>query len=258
MLPRIIPCLLVSDRGLHKTRRFAESRYVGDPINAVHIFNEKEVDEIIVLRTDLQRQAAGPRFGEIRDLASECFMPMAYGGGVRTLRDVSELLGIGVEKVVLNTAATETPALIRDAAGRFGSQAVVVACDVKRGRSGAPQVYSHKLGKPLEVHPVEYCRRAQGLGAGEILLNSVDRDGTQAGYDLALVREVAGSLTIPVIAAGGAGSLDDFKAVIQDAGASAAAAGSLFVFHGKHRATLITYPAREVLEQLFGAAGGGR
>lgn len=257
MLPRIIPCLLVSDRGLHKTRAFADARYVGEPINAVRIFNEKEVDEIIVLRTDLQEKAGGPRFEQIRDLASECFMPLAYGGGVRTLRDVSELLAIGVEKVILNTAAIETPSLIRAAAERFGSQAVVVACDVKKSFTGAPRVYSHKQRKTLKEHPVDFCRRAQDLGAGEIFLNSVDRDGLQAGYDLALVRAVAQSLTIPVIASGGAGSLDDLRAVIREAGAAAAAAGSLFVFHGKHRAVLITYPERAVLERLFGAEAEG-
>jgi cyclase len=257
MLPRVIPCLLVSERGLHKTRKFADSRYVGDPINAVHIFNEKEVDEIIVLRTDLQQVGGGPRFAAIRDLASECFMPLAYGGGVRTLADVSELLALGVEKVVLNTAAIETPALIREAAERFGSQAVVVACDVKRSLTGAPRVYAHAQRRALKESPVDFCRRAQELGAGEIFLNSVDRDGTQAGYDLPLVRAVAQALTIPVIAAGGAGSLDDVRAAIREAGASAAAAGSLFVFHGKHRAVLITYPARAVLDGLFGAAPGG-
>jgi len=256
-LPRIIPCLLLAEGGLHKTRRFAKTRYVGDPINAVRMFNEKEVDEIIVLRTDLQSSGGGPRFAEIADLASECFMPLAYGGGVRSLEEMDTLFRIGVEKVVLNTAALEDPELVRAAAMRFGSQAVVVACNAKRRTFGGCRVYAHRTGRTRSETPADFCRRMQALGAGEILLNAVDRDGLQTGYDLPLLREVTAALEIPVIACGGAGQLEDLRRAIREGGAAAAAAGSLFVFQGRHRAVLITYPTRDELTQLFVEPPGG-
>jgi cyclase len=255
-IPRIIPCLLLAEGGLHKTRRFAASRYVGDPINAVRIFNEKEVDEIIVLRTDLQHSGGGPPFAQIADLASECFMPLAYGGGVRSLEEMDTLFRIGVEKVVLNTAAIETPELVRAAALRFGSQAVVVACDAKRRTFGGARVYAHRTRRTRDETPVDFCRRMQALGAGEILLNAVDRDGMQTGYDVPLLKEVTAALEIPVIASGGAGSLEDLRRAIREGAAAAAAAGSLFVFQGRHRAVLITYPERAELERLFAPAAG--
>jgi cyclase len=255
-LPRVIPCLLLADGGLHKTTRFGAPRYVGDPVNAVRIFNEREVDEIVVLGTDRQRRGAGPPFAQIADLASECFMPLAYGGGVRSIEDMATLFRIGVEKVVLNTAALENPELVRDAARRFGSQAVVVACDAKRRWRGGWRVYAHPAGRSLDETPAAYCSRMQSLGAGEILLTAVDRDGTLEGYDIALIREVTASVSIPVVACGGARDLEDLRRAIREGGAAAAAAGSLFVFQGRHRAVLITYPSRDELTRLFAGSGG--
>lgn len=249
---RVIPCLLLRNGGLVKTVKFGEAKYVGDPINAVKIFNEKEVDELVFLDITATAASRGPNFELIRDIATEAFMPFGYGGGITTIEQVASLVALGVEKVVLNTSVVERPEFIREAANLVGSSSVVVSIDVKRSLLGRYEVVTRNAGRKSGLDPIEWARRAADLGAGEVLLTSVDRDGTQKGYDLALLRQVTEAVSIPVIASGGAGSLDDFRAAVQEAGASAVAAGSLFVFHGKHRAVLITYPDYRELEKVFG------
>jgi cyclase len=248
----VIPCLLLRNGGLVKTVKFGEAKYVGDPINAVKIFNEKEVDELVFLDITATAANRGPNFELIRDIATEAFMPFGYGGGITTIEQVASLVALGVEKVVLNTSVVERPEFIREAANLVGSSSVVVSIDVKRSLLGRYEVVTRNAGRKSGLDPIEWARRAADLGAGEVLLTSVDRDGTQKGYDLALLRQVTEAVSVPVIASGGAGSLDDFRAAVREAGASAVAAGSLFVFHGKHRAVLITYPDYRELEKVFG------
>jgi imidazole glycerol-phosphate synthase subunit HisF len=247
---RVIPCLLLRDDGLVKTVKFGEPKYVGDPINAVRIFNTKEVDELAFLDISATPAGRGPNFALIRSIASEAFMPMGYGGGITSCEQIERLLAIGVEKVILNSAAFSNPRLISDAANMTGSQAVVVSIDAKKAPQGKYSTHTHAGTRDVNVDPVAWAVEVEALGAGEILLTSIDRDGTQSGYDLDLIEQVAGAVSVPVIASGGAGSLADFRLAAQR-GASAVAAGSLFVFHGKHRAVLITYPERKTLERQF-------
>ena len=248
---RVIPCLLLRNNGLVKTVRFKDPKYVGDPINAVRIFNEKEVDELIFLDIDASKKGASPNFGLIKDIALECFMPFCYGGGVRAIEDIRKIFSLGAEKVSINSAGLRNPALIKEAAATFGSQSVVAAIDVKKDFLGRYRVYDHSKNKTINIDPVEFARKATGMGAGEILINSVDRDGTGEGYDLELVRKVSDSVTVPIIALGGAGNVDDIVKAIKEGRASAAAAGSMFVFHGKYRAVLITYPDYKELKQAL-------
>lgn len=248
---RIIPCLLLRDGGLVKTVGFSQPTYIGDPINAVRIFNDKEVDELVLLDIRATIEGRGPTFQLVAELAGECFMPLAYGGGICTLDHAHELFRLGVEKIVLNTAAVEDPALLRQLAERFGSQSVVASIDVRRQRFGRYSVYTRSGQKDTGLDPVTAARRAEENGAGEILLTAIDREGTMTGYDLELIRRVSQAIGIPVIAHGGAGKVADLTAAVTDGGASAAAAGSLFVFVGKHRAVLISYPSRG---EMTGAA----
>ena len=252
---RVIPSLLLRNGGLVKTVRFEAPRYLGDPINAVRIFNQKEVDELMFLDIGATTAVRGPNFDLIQDIASEAFMPFAYGGGIRTVEDVRKVVGLGVEKVLLNAAAVERPELITEASALAGSQSVIVSIDVKKGLLGRYEVVTHNATRKTGLNPVEWAQQAQACGAGEIVVNSVDRDGTMKGYDLVLLRRIADAVSVPVVASGGAGSLDDFAAAVREGGASAVAAGSLFVFHGKHRAVLITYPEYSSLEARLGDEG---
>lgn len=248
--PRVIPCLLLKYNGLVKTVKFKDPKYVGDPINAVKIFNDKEVDELIFLDITATREGRRPDFKLISSIASECFMPFAYGGGVRDLGELRELFQTGVEKVVINNHAIASLSFIRQAVELFGSQSIVVSVDVKKSMFGKYELFSHILGKSVKRDPFAFIRDIQEAGAGEIFLNSVDRDGTLQGYDVDLIRRVAASVSLPVIASGGAGNVKDLEQAIKEGGASAAAAGSMFVFHGKHKAVLITYPSPEELKAL--------
>lgn len=248
---RVIPCLLLRGEGLVKTTRFSEPRYVGDPINAIRIFNDKEVDELILLDITASREGRGPAFGAIRDFASECFMPVGYGGGIRSLTDAREVLALGVEKIIVNTMALRRPALVAEISSEFGAQAVVVSIDVRKKLLGGYEVMAAGGTAKTGLTPVEHAKQMVALGAGEIFLNSIDRDGTGSGYDTALVRSVAQAVSVPVIACGGAGSLADFGIAVNEGQASAVAAGSMFVFHGKHRAVLISYPTRAELERAL-------
>lgn len=238
--PRVIPVLLLTESGVVKTEAFKNPRYVGDPINALRVFNDKEVDEIVVLDIEATAEGRGPNFERISDLASECFMPMAYGGGVRSAMDAERLISVGVEKVILGTVAVERPECVREISSVAGAQSVVACLDVRRNWRGKPSVWVRNGRRDTGRAPLELARELQELGAGEIILQSIDRDGAGQGYDLPLLQEIAPRLHVPVVACGGAGSKDDLKAVL-GAGAAAAAAGSLFVFYGKHRAVLISY-----------------
>ena len=248
---RVIPCLLLKGQGLVKTVQFRDPRYVGDPINAVRIFNEKGVDELILLDIKATVEQRGPQMKLISEIASECFMPLCYGGGVCKLEDIKEVLSLGVEKVAVNTSAVENNDLIRDAAQMFGSQSIVVAIDVKQNTQGNYEVFTHGATVGTKLDPVEYAKRMEGIGCGEIFLNSIDRDGAMRGYDIELIRRVSHAVSIPVIACGGAGRLSDFREAVALGGASAVSAGSFFVFHGKLRAVLITYPSEQELREIL-------
>jgi cyclase len=251
MIPRVIPVLLLDDGGLVKTIRFRDPTYVGDPINAVRIFNDKQVDELVVLDIRATAEGRPPDDDLIVDVVSEAFMPVAYGGGVCNVSTATRLIQAGVEKVVVNSAAVESPSDVARIADRLGSSTLVVSIDARARGDGSHQVVLRngtlETGVDVRDHAVAMAR----LGAGELFLNSVDRDGTMSGFDTDLVRSVTTAVDIPVIACGGAGSLDDLVTVVNEAGASAAAAGSLFVFHGRHRAVLITYPPYEVRAAMF-------
>ena len=247
---RVIPALLLRGNGLVKTTRFKNPKYVGDPINAIRIFNEKEVDELMVLDISASKEHREPNYELIEEFAGECFMPLSYGGGVRTVEQAKRIFAAGVEKICLQSAALENPRLVRDLADRFGSQSIVVSVDIKRNWLGYPRVYSAAQDKAMPGDWLGLIAILVEAGAGEVLLNSVDRDGTLSGPDADLIRQASQSIDVPLIAVGGVSSLADIRSAV-DAGASAVAAGAFFVYHGPHRAVLITYPKYQELEQLF-------
>lgn len=249
---RVIPCLLLNaSGGLVKTVKFRDPKYVGDPINAIRIFNDKEVDELIVLDIKASVDGRGPAFGTLHDIVDECFMPLAYGGGIRSLDDARAILSMGVEKVVLNSHAVGNPKLVEQVATEFGSQAVVVSIDTKKKLFGGYDTLTLGGSKRTGHDPVALAKRMESAGAGELFINAIDRDGTMQGYDIDLVASVCTQVQIPVIAAGGARAIDDLRQVLADGHASAAAAGSMFVFTGPHRAVLITYPNKDQLKELW-------
>jgi cyclase len=250
---RVIPCLLLSNGGLVKTTKFSKPQYVGDPINAVRIFNEKEVDELILLDIDASKMGRGPDFGMIEQIAGECFMPVCYGGGVRSADEARTLFKLGVEKVALQSALMRDPAILREIADFAGEQAVVAAIDIKRNWLGKPKLYNGAGVPARHGDWQEALAEAIAFGAGEIMLNCVDRDGTRAGIDADLIREASAAASVPLIAMGGVGSKGDIVAAAE-AGASAIAAGAFFVFHGPHRAVLITYPTPAELKEMWAQA----
>ena len=240
-LPRLVPVLLLRGTGLSKSERFRRWRYVGDPVNAIRIFNEKEVDELVLLDVDATRERREPRWALLEECAGECFMPLSYGGGITTLEQAKRVVGLGIEKVVMNAAAWANPGLVTAVAGAVGSCSTVVCLDVKRDWRGRPGRYQHEVGRRVRADVVEEAQRAVDAGAGELILQDVDRDGTFEGPDLALVRQVCAAVSVPVTVLGGVGSLEDASASWR-AGASGVSAGSWFVFQRAHRAVLITYP----------------
>lgn len=244
---RVIPILLLRGKGLVKTVKFKDPKYIGDPINSVRIFNEKEVDELVFLDITATPEGRGPDFELLSDIASEAFMPMAYGGGITSLDQVQRVFALGFEKVIFDTVAYTDPQLIQDAVAIYGSQSIVGCVDVRKTLLGRYELISHAGKSKQPVSLSEHLKTLERQGVGEIIVNAVDRDGTQSGYDLKLIREVSSSVSVPVVACGGASSIDDFVAAVHEAGASAVAAGSLFVFVGPHRAVLINYPARAEL-----------
>lgn len=247
---RIIPCLLLRNGGLVKTLKFSEPKYVGDPINAIRIFNDKEVDELMVLDITASKENKEPNYDLIEQFASECFMPLCYGGGIKTKEQAQRIFTLGVEKVCIQTATLDNMKLVSDLAAQYGNQSILVSIDVKKDWLGKAKLYSAATGKTLSKNWVEHMNDAVKAGAGEIVLNAVDRDGTLKGMDLDLIKQASKAIGVPLVAVGGAGSLQDIKAAV-DAGASAVSAGAFFVFQGPHRAVLITYPRYKELEQLF-------
>jgi cyclase len=250
--PRITPCLLVKNGGLVKTIHFGNPKYVGDPINAVKIFNEKEVDEIMVVDIDASVQGKEPDYALIKNLAAECRMPLCYGGGVKTVEQVEEIISLGVEKVAISSAAIGNPDLIAKAAEVVGSQSIVVVMDVKKVKPRESyEIFIHNGTKGTCLNPVEFAKTAEDRGAGELVINSIDCDGQMKGYDLPLVRIVRDATNLPITVLGGAGSLKDIAALIELFGTIGAAAGSLFVFKGSFRAVLINYPSRSEKDALL-------
>lgn len=248
---RVIPVLLVQEGGLVKPRGFRKPSYLGDPINAVRIFNDKEVPELVVLDIGARRQGRGPDLTLVRELATECFVPLCYGGGVSTIEEIGKILEIGVEKVSMNSILFERPRVLTEAAKRFGSQSLVVSIDVRWSWLRGCSAYSLCGTRRQSVGPVEHARRMEEAGAGEILLTAIEREGAMQGYDLELIRSVSEAVDIPVIANGGAGAVEHFRLVVEEAGADAVAAGSFFVFEGPHRAVLISYPDERDLQDAL-------
>ena len=248
---RVIPVLLLHKGGLVKSVNFRDYKYVGDPINAVKIFNEKEIDEIVVLDINASKEKRGPNMQQLKEVAGEAFIPLAYGGGISTIDEVKQLFYLGVEKVIFNHQAVHNKNLISAAARMVGSQSVVVSIDVKKNLFGKYRVYTLNGSDNIGKDPVSFAREMQEAGAGEIFLNSIDKDGTFGGFDLGLIHKVSSELDIPLIACGGAASIEDFLAAVQN-GASAVAAGSFFVFQRPHKAVLISYPGqKELAERLY-------
>lgn len=244
--PRIIPTLLIDDRDLIKTVKFGRRTYLGDPVNAVKIFNRKGIDELSILDIGVTKNDHDPDYELLKDIASEAFMPLSYGGGIKTIDQIHDLLAIGYEKVVINTSLVKTPELITKAAGQFGTQSIVASIDAKKIGNGY-KCFIEDGTEESSWEPAELAKEAEKLGAGEIVINSVDQDGMMNGYDIELIKKVADAVRIPVIAIGGAGKISDLKDAIREGHAHAAAGGSMFVFYGRLKAVLITAPSEEEL-----------
>jgi len=247
-IPRVIPVLLVSDGYLVKPVRFKGEQYIGDPINAVRIFNEKQVDELVICDIDASTVGRGVNYSLIEEVASEAFMPVGYGGGITTADEAKRVTGIGIEKVVIGTAAATRPEVVSEVADALGASSTVVSVDAKR-RVGGWDTYVRRGSMRTGMRPAEAAARAQRLGAGEILLSSIDRESSRTGYDLRLIEHVSVAVTVPIIVLGGAGSIQDLAAAL-NVGASAVAAGTMFVLNGKHRAPLISYPSPREIRTL--------
>lgn len=247
---RVIPCLLMKNGGLVKTQKFAKPKYVGDPVNAIRIFNDKEVDELMLLDINASKDGKSPDFDLIEQIAGECFMPLSYGGGIKTLDQARRLFKMGVEKVCLQSSTFVNKKLITEIADLYGSQSVIISIDIKKNWLGKYQLYDASTGKVLKKSWEEHLKEVVAAGAGEILVNAVDKDGLLEGMDFDLIQKAASQISVPLIAVGGVGTMDDILSAVK-CGASAVAAGAFFVFHGPHRAVLITYPKYEELENLF-------
>lgn len=240
--PRIIPCLLVKNKGLVKTVNFKNPKYIGDPINAVRIFNEKQVDEMVVLDIDATAEKRGPDFKMIEYLASQCRMPLCYGGGITTEDDAKRIFGLGVEKIAVSSVAIEKPELVRNVAQLVGSQSVIVVIDVKKNYNGKYEIFTHNGTRQTGIEPAAFARMMEDYGVGEIAVNSIDSDGVMKGYDFELIDSVRKAVTVPMTVLGGVGTIDDIGKLIDRYGIIGAAAGSLFVFKGVYKAVLINYP----------------
>lgn len=249
--PRIIPCLLVHKKGLVKSVQFKNHKYVGDPINAVRIFNEKESDELMVLDIDATVEGREPDYKMIENLAMECRMPLCYGGGIKTVEQAQRIFALGVEKIALSSAAISHPELVLKIADRVGSQSVVVVLDVKKKMFGGYELYVNNGLKATGKNPFEFASQIEKMGAGEIVINSIDQDGMMKGYDMALVEKIRKSISLPLTILGGAGSLQDIGSLIKNYGVIGAAAGSLFVFKGVYKAVLINYPSWDEKDKLI-------
>lgn len=250
--PRLTVCLLIQGNGLVKTLRFGDPKYVGDPLNAVRIFNEKTVDEIVLLDIKASAEGRSPNFKLISQLATECNMPLCYGGGINSVEHIKELISLGVEKVAMGAAIAEHPELIPNAAEIVGRQSIVAVIDVgTAGLLKRKSVFVRNGTKNLGVTPLEMAKRLEQLDVGELLINSIDRDGVMQGYDFDLITQIAEQVSLPITCLGGAGNLDHVRELYDTAGLVAAGAGSMFVFKGKYRAVLLNYPNREEKSDLF-------
>ena len=249
--PRIIPSLLIQDKGLVKTVNFKNPKYVGDPINAVKIFNEKEVDELAVFDIDATAKGLEPDYSLIERLANQSRMPLCYGGGVKTVEQAQKIFSLGIEKIALSSAVLDNPDLITKIADRVGAQSVIVVLDVKKKLFGGYEVYTHNGKKATGINPFKFAEEAQKLGAGEIIINSIDQDGVMKGYDMNLIEKIREKISLPLTVLGGAGKPEDIKEVISRHGIIGVAAGSLFVFKGVYKAVLINYPSKEEKEKLY-------
>ena len=238
---RVIPCLLLHKGGLYKTVKFKKPTYIGDPINAIKIFNEKEVDELMFLDIDTTVQNKEPNYKMIDDIASECFMPLCYGGGVKNIKQMKKIYSLGVEKISLSSSAVLNPELIKEAASVFGNQSVIVTIDVKKDFWGKKKVFINNGKKNTKLDVIEFVKKVQSLGAGEIVINSIDSDGMMNGYDIELLKEIKSNTKVPVIALGGAGNLSHIKDVFEKAKVDAVAVGSMFVYEGPLKGVLISY-----------------
>ncbi len=249
--PRIIPTLLIHNNGLVKTVNFKNPKYVGDPINAVRIFNEKGVDELAIFDIDATVLGKEPNYGLIERFASQSMMPLCYGGGVKTVKQAQRIFSLGIEKIALSSAILGNPQLIKEISERVGAQSVIVVLDVKKKMLGGYEVYTHNGKKATGINPIKFVEEAQKMGAGEIVINSIDNDGVMQGYDLNLIAKVREKITIPMTVLGGAGSLEDIEKVINIHGVIGVAAGSLFVFKGPYKAVLINYPTQIEKNRIF-------
>ena len=242
----MIPVLLIHKGGIYKTNRFKNPLYIGDPINAIRLFNDLGVDEICILDIDASKSNIIPNYNAIEDMASEAFMPFSYGGGIKTIDQANSLLQLGIEKIVLNHAVQNNHKLINECATQFGSQSVVVSINYKKKIFNGNLCFDHVTNNTLKINIVNAAMAAQKAGAGEVMINSVDRDGLMCGLDVDTIKEVSAVISIPVVACGGAGNIEHIHAAVE-AGASAVAAGSMFIFHGKQNGVLINYPTEEQL-----------
>lgn len=249
--PRIIPTLLIHNKGLYKSVKFTDYKYVGDPLNAVKIFNEKKADEIMVLDIDATVNNVAPNFKLIENLALECRMPLCYGGGIKTVEHAQEIFSLGVEKIAISSAAIENPSIITDISKIVGSQSVVVVIDVKKKFFGGLEMFINNAKKSTGINPIDFIEKIQQLGAGEIVINSIDDDGMMHGYNFTLIEKLISHIKIPVTVLGGAGNLNDIRDAINKFGTIGISAGSLFVFKGKYRAVLINYPTRDEKDKLI-------
>lgn len=249
--PRIIPCLLIHKNGLVKTKNFKNPKYVGDPINAVRIFNEKQVDELIVIDIDATVNNQEPNYNLIEKLAYECRMPLCYGGGIKNAKQALQILSLGVEKISLSSAVLDSPQLVKEISNQVGSQSVVVVLDIKKKFLGGYDIYTKNASNKIKTDLQFVLKEFQELGAGEFVLNSIDNDGMKNGYDIDLISKVKKHIRIPLTVLGGAGSLDDIGEMIKKFGIIGCAAGSLFVFKGKYNAVLINYPNKLVKKEIF-------
>ena len=248
---RVIPCLLVNNGRLVKTVKFKNPSYIGDPVNAIKIYNEKEVDELILLDITATVEKRSPPFQLLSEVVDELFMPLTYGGGISSIEHIKKLLAMGIEKVSINSHAVENPSFIRQASELFGSQSIVVSMDVKKTLLGKYHLYTHGGKKNTGIDPVAFAQQMEKAGAGEILLYAMDRDGTMEGYDINLIRKVTDEISIPVISCGGAGNTSDFAKAVEDGGSSAVAAGSMVVYQNKNLGVLINFPTREELQSVL-------
>lgn len=246
---RVIPTLLISNNGLVKGKKFKNHQYVGDPINAVKIFNDKEVDELAIIDISNTKQKKQPNFKQIAEIASEAFMPLSYGGGVSNIEQVDQILYSGVEKIILNSSAVFYPDLITQISSKYGNQSVIISVDIRKDIFGRSFVYTNCGEKNTKKNPLEFIKECENRGAGEILLTSINNEGTYSGYDLASIKSICETISIPIIANGGASCVSDMKDAILS-GASAVAAGNMFIFRRPHNAVLINYLDKSEIEYL--------